>query len=99
MYALKQAWPFEGFKPPRVSAPQNDLMELWGSPQSCVTVCFQKPSVIRSFELVPPPPPQNDLMELWSLMHFLMPHVFASHQQFKDWFCNPLTGAWALLGR
>jgi hypothetical protein len=31
-------------------------------------------------------------MELWSLMHFLMPHVFASHQQFKDWFSNPLTG-------
>lgn len=36
---------------------------------------------------------QNDLMELWSLMHFLMPAVFASHAQFKDWFCNPLTGA------
>ena len=36
---------------------------------------------------------QNDLMELWSLMHFLMPAVFASHAQFKDWFSNPLTGA------
>jgi len=35
---------------------------------------------------------QNDLMELWSLMHFLMPHVFSSHKEFKDWFCNPLTG-------
>jgi E1A-binding protein p400 len=32
-------------------------------------------------------------MELWSLMHFLMPAVFASHAQFKDWFSNPLTGA------
>ncbi|CAN1324856.1 Protein PHOTOPERIOD-INDEPENDENT EARLY FLOWERING 1 [Linum perenne] len=31
-------------------------------------------------------PLQNDLMELWSLMHFLMPHVFQSHQEFKDWF-------------
>jgi E1A-binding protein p400 len=31
-------------------------------------------------------------MELWSLMHFLMPDVFASHSQFRDWFCNPLTG-------
>ena len=31
-------------------------------------------------------------MELWSLMHFLMPTVFASHDQFRDWFCNPLTG-------
>ncbi len=37
-------------------------------------------------------PLQNDLMELWSLMHFLMPQVFASHAQFKDWFSNPLSG-------
>ena len=37
-------------------------------------------------------PLQNDLMELWSLMHFLMPHIFASHKEFKDWFSNPLTG-------
>ncbi len=36
-------------------------------------------------------PLQNSLMELWSLMHFLMPHVFASHRDFKDWFSNPLT--------
>lgn len=36
-------------------------------------------------------PLQNDLMELWSLMHFLMPHVFQSHQEFKDWFCNPIS--------
>uniref|UniRef100_K1PFP5 Helicase SRCAP n=1 Tax=Magallana gigas TaxID=29159 RepID=K1PFP5_MAGGI len=31
-------------------------------------------------------------MELWSLMHFLMPHVFQSHKEFKEWFANPLTG-------
>lgn len=37
-------------------------------------------------------PLQNDLMELWSLMHFLMPQIFASHAQFKDWFNNPLVG-------
>lgn len=36
-------------------------------------------------------PLQNDLMELWSLMHFLMPHVFQSHQEFKDWFSNPIS--------
>eukprot|EP01116_Phalansterium_solitarium_P012615 TRINITY_DN2906_c0_g2_i3.p1 TRINITY_DN2906_c0_g2~~TRINITY_DN2906_c0_g2_i3.p1 ORF type:complete len:931 (-),score=368.23 TRINITY_DN2906_c0_g2_i3:64-2856(-) len=36
-------------------------------------------------------PLQNDVMELWSLMHFLMPHIFASHKEFKDWFANPLT--------
>ncbi|CAN4095126.1 unnamed protein product [Withania somnifera] len=37
-------------------------------------------------------PLQNDLMELWSLMHFLMPHIFQSHQEFKDWFCSPISG-------
>ncbi|KAI1729286.1 HSA domain-containing protein [Ditylenchus destructor] len=36
-------------------------------------------------------PLQNSLMELWSLLHFLMPSVFASHEDFKDWFSNPLT--------
>jgi SNF2 family DNA or RNA helicase len=25
-------------------------------------------------------------------MHFLMPHVFQSHQEFRDWFSNPLNG-------
>lgn len=25
-------------------------------------------------------------------MHFLMPRVFASHQEFREWFSNPLTG-------
>ncbi|KAK7474437.1 hypothetical protein BaRGS_00034320 [Batillaria attramentaria] len=37
-------------------------------------------------------PLQNSLMELWSLMHFLMPNVFQSHRDFKEWFSNPLTG-------
>ena len=37
-------------------------------------------------------PLQNHLMELWSLMHFLMPNIFNSHQDFKEWFANPLTG-------
>ena len=37
-------------------------------------------------------PLQNNLMELWSLMHFLMPSVFSSHSDFKEWFSNPLSG-------
>ncbi|CDW56227.1 SNF2 N and HSA and Helicase C domain containing p rotein [Trichuris trichiura] len=36
-------------------------------------------------------PLQNSLMELWSLMHFLMPNVFQSHSDFREWFSNPLT--------
>ncbi|XP_054722596.1 helicase domino-like [Uloborus diversus] len=37
-------------------------------------------------------PLQNNLMELWSLMHFLMPNVFQSHREFREWFVNPVTG-------
>jgi len=29
-------------------------------------------------------------MELWSLLRFLMPHIFESHKEFKDWFSNPV---------
>ncbi len=36
-------------------------------------------------------PLQNSLMELWSLMHFLMPHLFRSQAEFKQWFATPLT--------
>ena len=35
-------------------------------------------------------PLQNSVMELWSLMHFLMPAVFASHAEFAEWFAVPL---------
>lgn len=37
-------------------------------------------------------PLQNNLLELWSLLHFLMPRVFTSRDDFKDWFNNPITG-------
>jgi superfamily II DNA or RNA helicase len=36
-------------------------------------------------------PLQNSLMELWSLMHFLMPTLFKSQAEFRQWFSNPLT--------
>lgn len=37
-------------------------------------------------------PLQNNVMELWSLMHFLMPQIFQSHSEFKDWFSNSIQG-------
>ncbi|CDR94707.1 snf2-related chromatin remodeling factor SRCAP, putative [Babesia bigemina] len=36
-------------------------------------------------------PLQNSLQELWSLMHFILPDVFTSHSEFKEWFSDPLT--------
>ncbi len=38
-------------------------------------------------------PLQNSLMEVWSLMHFLMPQIFKSQNEFKYWFNNPLVAA------
>lgn len=35
-------------------------------------------------------PLQNSVMDLWSLLHFLMPSLFESHSEFKDWFSSPL---------
>lgn len=31
-------------------------------------------------------PLQNDLKELWSLLHFLLPNIFTSWDQFESWF-------------
>lgn len=31
-------------------------------------------------------PLQNDVMEIWSYLHFLMPHLFYSNEEFRDWF-------------
>lgn len=38
-------------------------------------------------------PLQNDIMELWSLLHFMMPQLFTSHDDFAAWFSNPLQTA------
>jgi len=35
-------------------------------------------------------PLQNSVSELWSLMHFLMPNIFQSQTEFKEWFSNPV---------
>lgn len=35
-------------------------------------------------------PLQNNLTELWSLMHFLMPDMFQSYHDFKEFFSDPL---------
>lgn len=31
-------------------------------------------------------PLQNDIMEIWSYLHFLMPNLFYSNEDFRDWF-------------
>ncbi|XP_021897483.1 ATP-dependent DNA helicase DDM1 isoform X2 [Carica papaya] len=38
-------------------------------------------------------PLQNNLAELWSLLNFLLPDIFASHEEFESWF--DLSGKYA----
>ena len=37
-------------------------------------------------------PIQNTMAELWSLLHFVMPALFDSHDEFKEWFSRDIEG-------
>jgi len=37
-------------------------------------------------------PIQNTMAELWSLLHFVMPSLFDSHDEFKEWFSKDIEG-------
>lgn len=35
-------------------------------------------------------PIQNSMQELWALLHFIMPSIFDSHDEFSDWFSKDI---------
>lgn len=35
-------------------------------------------------------PIQNNMAELWALLHFIMPELFDSHEQFQEWFSKDI---------
>jgi DNA helicase INO80 len=35
-------------------------------------------------------PIQNSMAELWALLHFIMPSLFDSHEQFQEWFSKDI---------
>ena len=37
-------------------------------------------------------PIQNTMAELWSLLHFVMPSLFDSHDEFNEWFSKDIEG-------
>ena len=60
--------------------------------------CSQRWQVLLKFNskrrlLLSGTPLQNDVMELWSLLHFLMPNLFHSHQDFYAWFSSPFNSS------
>lgn len=38
-------------------------------------------------------PIQNSMQELWALLHFIMPGLFDSHDEFSDWFSKDIESA------
>nr|QBK46516.1 helicase SRCAP isoform X1 [Philasterides dicentrarchi] len=38
-------------------------------------------------------PIQNSMAELWALLHFIMPSLFNSHEQFQEWFSKDIEEA------
>ena len=38
-------------------------------------------------------PVQNTMQELWALLHFIMPTLFDSHEQFAEWFSKGVEGS------
>ncbi|KAG9056060.1 putative DNA helicase ino80 [Serendipita sp. 407] len=38
-------------------------------------------------------PIQNSMQELWALLHFIMPSLFDSHDEFSEWFSKDIEGA------
>jgi DNA helicase INO80 len=37
-------------------------------------------------------PIQNSMQELWALLHFIMPSLFDSHDEFSEWFSKDIEG-------
>jgi SNF2 family DNA or RNA helicase len=35
-------------------------------------------------------PIQNNMAELWALLHFIMPSLFDSHEEFNEWFSKDI---------
>ena len=55
----------------------------------------QRWSVLLSFDsrnrlLLTGTPIQNSMAELWALLHFIMPDLFDSHDQFQEWFSKDI---------
>ena len=38
-------------------------------------------------------PIQNSMHELWALLHFIMPSLFDSHDEFSEWFTKEADGS------
>ena len=59
--------------------------------QAIKNIASQRWNTLLSFNcrnrlLLSGTPIQNSMSELWALLHFIMPNLFDSHEQFQEWF-------------
>ena len=63
--------------------------------QAIKNIASQRWNTLLSFNcrnrlLLSGTPIQNSMSELWALLHFIMPDLFDSHEQFQDWFSKDI---------
>lgn len=63
--------------------------------QAIKSTASQRWKVLLSFScrnrlLLTGTPIQNAMQELWGLLHFIMPSLFDSHQEFNEWFSKDI---------
>ncbi|XP_070712442.1 chromatin-remodeling ATPase INO80-like, partial [Pempheris klunzingeri] len=65
--------------------------------QAIKSVTSQRWKTLLSFScrnrlLLTGTPMQNTMAELWALLHFIMPVLFDSHEEFNEWFSKDIEG-------
>ena len=63
--------------------------------QAIKNIASQRWNTLLSFNcrnrlLLSGTPIQNSMSELWALLHFIMPDLFDSHEQFQEWFSKDI---------
>ena len=63
--------------------------------QAIKNIASQRWNTLLSFNcrnrlLLSGTPIQNSMSELWALLHFIMPNLFDSHEQFQEWFSKDI---------
>ena len=63
--------------------------------QAIKNIASQRWNTLLSFNcrnrlLLSGTPIQNSMSELWALLHFIMPNLFDTHEQFQEWFSKDI---------
>lgn len=70
------------------------LLGFYLSNQDCLCISVRWKLLLgfscRNRLLLSGTPIQNSMAELWALLHFIMPTMFDSHDEFNEWFSKDI---------